>query len=466
MNKNNQQGYSTLIIIILFFLASVVGVAAFDLLLSEQKRIRSQIGAVNAFQIAEAGINYYRWHLAHAPDDYQDDTGGPGPYVHDYTDNVGNVIGQFSLDITPPPLGSTIATIKSTGYLTTNPNNSRTITVEMGIPSFSNFAVVANDVMRFGVGTETFGPIHSNFGIRYDGVAHGLVTSSVTDYDDPDHSGANEDGVHTHEPDPNAVFLGGTQFPVPVVDFNGITADLAQMKVDAQANGVYRPPSGTNGYYVHFNTDNTFDLYTVTSLASCSYQWWIWWFNWSNVLSIGTTNVDTLGLGYPANGLIFLEDDVWVGGQINNNQVTVVAAEEPLATGNANIFINEDLTYTFNDGTDVIGLIAQNDVATTFYSEDDLEIDAALIAQKGFVGRYYYAARSGPYNPANCGDNVNRDTITLDGAIATNDRYGFAYTDGTGYINRILNFDANLTFGPPPSFPTTGEYSLLSWDED
>ena len=235
MIYKEQKGYSTLIVIIIFFLISAVGVAIFNLLLSEQKRIRSQIGTVNAFQIAEAGINYYRWHLAHDPDDYQDDTGGPGPYVHDYTDNVGNVIGQFSLDITPPPLGSTIATITSTGYLTANPNNKRSITVEMGIPAFSNFAVVANDVMRFGSGTVTYGPIHSNFGIRYDGVANGLITSSCTTYDDPDHSGGVEDCVHTHEPDPGLVFLGGTQFPAPVVDFNGVTADLAQMKIDAQA---------------------------------------------------------------------------------------------------------------------------------------------------------------------------------------------------------------------------------------
>ena len=37
-----------------------------------------------AFQIAEAGINYYRWHLAHNKTDYQDGTGVPGPYVHAY----------------------------------------------------------------------------------------------------------------------------------------------------------------------------------------------------------------------------------------------------------------------------------------------------------------------------------------------------------------------------------------------
>ena len=35
-----------------------------------------------SFQIAEAGIDYYRWHLAHAAQDFQDGTGQSGPYVH------------------------------------------------------------------------------------------------------------------------------------------------------------------------------------------------------------------------------------------------------------------------------------------------------------------------------------------------------------------------------------------------
>ena len=48
-----------------------------------------------AFSIAQAGVEYYRWHLAHAPEDYQDDTGGPGPYTHNYYDKSNNLVGQF-----------------------------------------------------------------------------------------------------------------------------------------------------------------------------------------------------------------------------------------------------------------------------------------------------------------------------------------------------------------------------------
>jgi len=48
-------------------------------------------------------------------------------------------------------------------------------------------------------------------------------------------------------------------------------------------------------------------------------------------------------------------------------------------------------------------------------SDNFLTVNAALLAQKGRVGRVYYGN--------------SKNTITVYGAIATNTRYGFAYTD-------------------------------------
>src|SRR3989344_759683 len=47
----------------------------------------------------------------------------------------------------------------------------RIIRVEMAIPSLAKYATVANDFMRFGQGTEVFGPINVNQGLRFDGLA-------------------------------------------------------------------------------------------------------------------------------------------------------------------------------------------------------------------------------------------------------------------------------------------------------
>lgn len=109
-----------------------------------------------AFHISEGGVEYYRWHLAHAQSDYKDGTNSNGPYNHSMFDIEGNMIGAFSLTITPPPSGSTIVKIQSTGNVVTS-STTRKILTALAIPSLAKYAVVANDVMRFGEGTEVFG---------------------------------------------------------------------------------------------------------------------------------------------------------------------------------------------------------------------------------------------------------------------------------------------------------------------
>src|SRR3989344_7280174 len=81
------------------------------------QHVKNQNTANSALGIAESGINYYLWHLSHNPTDYQDDTGTAGPYVHNYRDSSGKIIGQFTLDITAPASGSSTITVNSSGLL-------------------------------------------------------------------------------------------------------------------------------------------------------------------------------------------------------------------------------------------------------------------------------------------------------------------------------------------------------------
>ena len=374
-------------------------------------------------------------------------------------------------------LGFILVTVKSVGSITGDTPLERKIAVQFAKPSLAKYAVAANGVMRFGAGTEVFGPIHSNQGIRFDGLAHNVVTSAVAAYDDPDHSGVNEFSVHTHvaptdplSPSPvpqrTDVFEVGRQFPVPAVDFAGITADFAQMKTDAQANGFYRPSAGALGYHIVLRTDDTFDLYRVTSFVNppsgCT--------NSAGQSGWGTWSIQNQQLvesyPFPSNGIIFLEDDIFVDGQINGGRLTIVAAFLPdNPPFRKNVIVNNDLLYTNYDGSDVLGLIAQGNVTVGLVSEDDLRIDASLVAQNRRLGKYYYRPPGG--GSQRCSPNHVRQTISLWGMIATNQRYGFAYTDGTGYQTRNLNYDGSLLYGPPPSFPlTSDQYITLTWEEE
>lgn len=470
-----------LIIIVLVFasiaIAAIIGLVSFtniNIMLARRAVVSEQ-----AFQLAEAGLEYYRWHLAHNQTDFTDG-GGAFPHLHDFFDRNGNLIGQYELTITAPITGSTLVGMKSTGIPLANPAVRRTVTSSLGKPSFARYALVSNSDMRFGQGTLVIGPTHSNGGIRFDGVAQNLVTSGVTSYNDPDHTGNNEFGVHTHvnappgsgvndtfraseapptNPVPNRpdVFLAGRRFPVPTVNFAGITADFTNLKSLAQSNGRYFASSTAQGYQVTFNTNDTYTVHRVSNLRSAPNNctntagqtgWGTW--TASTTVLIGT-------YANPNNGVIYMEDHVWVEGQIDTARVTLVAAAT--STGvQRSITVNNNLLYTNYDGQDVISLIAENNINTGLYSQDNLRIDAALIANSGRIGRYYYES--------DCAPNNVRSTITLYGMIGSFLRYGFAYVDNTGYITRNLIYDASLLYAPPPSFPlTTNTYQIVSWQE-
>jgi hypothetical protein len=449
--------------------------------------------------------------LAQYPTDYKDGTTTPQPYVHSFFNRDGDILGTYSLTITPPVVGSTLVKILSVGTLSSS-TITRKVQETLAIPSLAKFAVVANDNMNFGSGTTVYGPIQSNKGIHFDGVAHNLVSSAMSKYTDPDSSScttANSWGVHTCTSGPGYpngdpasptvapsrpdVFMSGRQYPVPAVDFTGLTAGLSQLQALAQSGGKEWTASGKSGYHIVFQVTGSitsYDIYKVTALqatpSGCGtdvtaqsqvngpqyYQWGTWTIKnlvgSNNSGNSYETQVNGPNSDHswpiPANGIIFVDDDLWVDGQINNARVTlaagIIGSTNP--ADYSNITINTDLTYTNHDGTDVLGLIAQGNVNVGMVSDDNLEIDAALVAESGRVGRFYYNS--------NCtvgGTNYSdRNTLTLIGMIATAVRYGFAYSDGTGYSIRNINYDGNLLYGPPPSFPqATNQYQVISWKE-
>lgn len=495
LTARDEDGYALIMLIVLIASGITFIVGFTNWVILHVRAARAAAAREQAMLIAEAGVEYYRWHLAHAPADFRNGAGGtssPGASYTtspiNYADKNGNIIGTYVLTITAPPVGSTVVTVRSRGQAAGTAID-RTVETVLAKPSLAKFAVVANDDMRFGEGTEVFGQIHSNEGVRFDGLAHNVVTSALGDYNDPDHGGSDEFGVHTHvrpppftgiytdndnvnaESPPTAVparsdvFIAGRQFPVPAVDFDGITADFSGMKTLAQANGRYFANSGNLGYHIVLKVNDTFDIYRVTSMVAppngCGNNngqgnWGTW-----------TINAETFIANYalPANGIIFTEDHAWVDGKIDSARVTVAAARFPQAPGQwRDIIVNRDLLYTNYDGRDVIALMAQGNFSVGWGSEDDLRIDAAVIAQNGRVGRYFYEKPGGGQN--RCAPNDVRSALLLYGMVASSDRYGFAYTDDSGYQTRTLTYDSNLLYAPPPSFPLTADqYVVISWRE-
>jgi hypothetical protein len=474
--KGSALAYALIIMaVVMIILTSMLGYITNQLKFSADRAQREE-----SFQIAEAGIYYYRWYLAHETagrtaqevDDFWQNgapLGVASTYQADFSDPEGGVIGKYEITAQRPDPGSTIVLVESTGWMDKNPNSKRTVKVRFRRPSWSEFSVLANDFMRFGPGTEVFGKIHSNKGIRFDGVVHNIVSSLVATHDDPDHSGGNEFGVHTHvnappssgvdnsfrslEAPPNEVpsrsdvFLIGREFPVPEVSFTGVSSDLSFMKSEAQSgHGVYFDNSSPRR--IILKSDGTMDVCKVRNFNSDTYDITRYRRNSGGGSCTTCSGVCLTNYSIPTNGIIFVENDIWIEGTINSEKITVVAANTSGGASRSIYMGMGNLLYTNFDGQDIIGLIAQNNISIIANSLNYLTIDAALLAQSGRVGRDYYSS------------SYNKDTITVNGSLATNTRYGFAYTDGTGYTNRVLNFDNNLLYYPPPYFPTGTDYFI------
>jgi hypothetical protein len=472
---NSKLNFQKGTILIQVFVFGMIAVLVLGALISwagtNIKSSRNEVNREQGIEIAEAGVEYYRWHLAHAQNDFQDGSTTPiGPYVHNYYDKDGNLIGAFSLTITPPLIGSTLVTILSQGTVTADPTIVRKIQVRLGMPSIAKYAMVTNSAVYYSSGDEVFGPIHSNVGVGFlngspEPIAHNIVTSAATTFDSNfgvyttvPTSDAGPNGVVPNRPD---VFQGGRQFPVPAVDFTGITTDLSAMRTLAQTNGFYRGSSGANGYDIVLQTNGTFNLYKINSLLSppnncTNSQSQTGWGTWS----INTTGGSTTLLGnypFPADGIMFFEDNVWVEGQVNHARLTIAAGTFPVSSATyKNITVNNNLLYTNFDGTDSIGLIAQGNFLVGLNSQNNLTIDGALVAQNGGTIRYYYGSH--------CGTNL-RNTLTTYGMYASNLQGYFYYGDGiSGYLHQPASYDANMLYSPPPSFPLTGnQYQPISW---
>ncbi|MDR3570946.1 MAG: hypothetical protein P4L81_01965 [Candidatus Pacebacteria bacterium] len=458
-----QSGESLILVLLLVTLVSLILTPFFGVIAKELGVAKTRIDREEALQIAEAGIDYYQWHLAHYPTDYQDGTGKAGPYVHTYTDlTTQKIIGYYSLTITPPPTGSTIVTIQSTAWTTDNPNVRRVVTAKYGIPSLALYSFLSNDIIWIGSGETVSGEMQSNNGVRFDGSTNAPVMSAKSTYTCPSSQGSpcptTENGVWGSA---NSSVKAFWQYPVPAVDFSSLTSNLATLKSTAQSETggtYYLPPSNASGYSLVLNSNGTVSIYKVTSLQSEPTGWDV------NNNAINTsTDYKNRTLLYsnepiPASGIIYIEDKVWVEGTVKG-RVMVAAAVLPYNSSTApSIFIPNNIVYAAKDGTNSLGLLAQQNVIVSYAAPQNLEIDGALIAQNGSAEFLYYQNMT-----------AVKTKISVFGSIMTYGQWTWTWIDNnnndiSGYATTNDAYDSSLMYSPPPSFPfSSAGYKQLSW---
>lgn len=522
-DQKKKRGSALVYVLMVIAAASVLFAGTIQFVVSHVRQSTSLESDQQAFHVAEAGIFFYRWYLAHniegkTPSQIQDfwdedplgqdDNGdgdcddpdtadGDGDGTEAYVANYEG-IGQYKICITPPQTFSTVIHIQSDGTATASGvTKTRIIRARQRKPSWSEFAILANADTRLSSGTEVYGPMHVNGGFRFDGVAHNIVTSSKLTYRDPD-TGNTRPGVWTDwSSEYNnvlhaKVFQAGKRFPVAVQDFNSVTSNFDEMRDLAIANDMYFDNS-EQGRYITLKVDGsdptkgTMEVFEVKSYdsnytpeiaQSCHEEVVCVRYKWNG--SCKTWGTDTICVdqdpiikNLDANDaeVVYVKDNIWIEGKVPEGMKLTIAAHDQ-GTAQPRIFIGmDDIEYEDRDSDCVLGLAAEGNIELIRNSEglhsvnnDDerheLIIDAVLLSQYGRVGR----------------DNWNdcKDTITLYGAIASNTRMGFGYANNiycegatrpNGFETRNLYFDGNLLYSPPPMFPTGSTYAMDLWEE-
>lgn len=437
-----------------------------------------------ALAIAEAGLNYYKWYLAHNPNDLQNGTGQPGPYTMDYSDPEDGTIGEFELTVTGNRACGDVMSvdISSVGSTTDSPDTTREVSGRYARPTVAEYAFIINSNVWAGPDRTIVGPYHSNGVVRMDGTNNSIVSSGQESWQcdgslpcDPYNQGQTVPAVYGNGVN-NDLWL----YPRPPINFTGITVDLANIQDKAQnAGGLYLPRSNQYGYRVSFQSNGTVDVYVVDDVHS--YQGYTTEEGWEeeqNVIDdddwMGSYDIDE---DCP---VIFVEDKVWLEGVVNG-KVTLVAADVDTPGRDPSIVLNANITYATADS----GLlaIAEEDVLLGLTVPNDMSLNGIFVAQSGRFGRNHYDEAHLPHECAfwflwwciggetMFEEYIKRNSLTVNGSIVSNGRVGTKWVNqydqfSSGFNTRTNSYDRNLVSDPPPLAPTVSDtYQFIEWRE-
>lgn len=481
-----------ILVISTLFMAFMTAMSA--MAISNIKIANNHRDKIKALEIAEAGVNYYLWRLSHFNTDYCDGqtcignaTDGYGPYSHDYTDANGKLVGSYELRIYPPVSTGSTVTIHSTGRVTGR-LLTRKIICELGMPSFSRYTLFSqpiapsdnslNPEIWLGANEKINGSVFANMAGIFN---QGEITKDATSTMSTFNSFAGGDGIDGVSGP--GIFGGAKIYPATPVDIEKLNVDITNIRNSAKSGGgFYRDASGANGYEVILH-ENNFELYRVTQiygtfeLDSTSD---------ANDLSIkqktqtkkqGNQQVPDSLLGtfnYPESGIMAFEDNIWVSGKVDNQKITILAAdpEESRAKYMKNIVIENNVLYTNYNGLDKIGLVTQRYILLPRQAPSTMEIDAAMIAisssNSAIMIKSYCSPQWGDVSQYCASDHKTK--IKIFGSMAHKGGLWWTTDWGSGrwsgYQSTETVMDEANVLNPPPRFPVTGSFQILSWREE
>lgn len=469
--------------IFLFLLGTILSYT-----LTQGRYGRALYAREQALSVAESGLEFYRWYLAHNPEIMVDGTSLITPVSYEAVDPEGGVLGNAEVSTTLNTACGRVqsADLTSEGESDLNSIFRRTLKARYMRPSVAEYSNIINANVWAGSDRNITGAYHSNGGIRMDGTNNSIVSSSVATWSCTSSFGCSPT---TNQP---GVFGAGSgsafwQFPAASFNFAGISSDFPALQTYAtndgimlntttvhvdgvQQGGTFSSVGGSDqrGYRIVLRSDNTVDIYRVTGTTGVYAQ---------RIDNIGTWVTDyhiisnqtyhgryTIPADCP---VIFARAKVWLEGVVGG-KVTVVAADT--GSFSPDIILSNNITYASASGASGLTAVAERSVLIPLNSPDVMTVRGVFVAQNGYVGRNYYQQGGSNGVPSSYNSYVTQSSLTTIGSVISNNRVGTKWNCGgtfcSGYNTRVDTYDRLLAFDPPPFTPAASpDYKLVLWRE-
>ncbi len=426
------------LVITLGLILSLTGVAFIYLARTEREFSQREIYPSSSFWISEAGTEHAK---AWLKDDLEK-TGVPPSGVEsfrpfeDEEDENGELEfgeGKYSVTIDPDDdnPGKSIKKYKiiSLARVESNSPSGEIVTrkevdVVMRIESFAKFSYFTSNEYNPDIGEtiwfmgkdSIYGPLHSNSQINISGdpTFYGKVTSTADSFN----------YYHSGPPADNPDFKEGYELDVEAIDMDEYK-NLERLENAANTGGL------------HLSGDYTI---TLNQEGTLTYE---------NGSSSYTVNISSF------NGVVYCDGNVSISGTLKG-KLTVAAASDKY------ISIIGHLKYKTPpddpDCTDMLGLVAGQEIKVSTSAPNNLRIDATLMVfdKSFYVENYSSRPPSGK--------------LSIWGGIIQNYRgpVGTFWADSgeiASGFSKDYHYDSRVVENPPPYFPTTGRYELAAWQE-
>jgi hypothetical protein len=436
----DEQGIAMMLVVVATAVLGTLAVTLLQFVNDEQTRSAASVKSQEAFQAAEAGLDdylaklvddrAYYLHQVHPAESTRRPASGsdvpagsawPASYSNSWTyptpKNAWLALPngyQYNLQITPPAIGQTATTILATGRKVGQTTGGRTVQVLVRPSSLADFYRFSDDDVAWGPGANTYGKIYSNGQVDHDGTAYediyawGGITGSV--------SMQNGSKKYSTTTSPSII----TKIKNPI-DFSKFLVSFSDLARASQAGGYYYNDASKAAWRFVFSSGGTF------TVRSCTQS--------------GGNDVSKVA---PVCGAASAPQPVPANGAIYTGQTAIV---EGAVDGRVTIGSDDDIVIANNiapvtPGTDVLGLVAYNDLWIADYGPSVLTWSAAVLVQNNT----WHTTGGAP----------NKTTMNFTGSSATKTGGGFNFN------TRNYDYETALQYLSPPWFPVLDDFLVIS----